>query len=439
MSRSLRDARSRGTRKLPHGGVRAFTLVELMVALTGGLIFSVFVFMLTRDVSRFFRNETGLSDATTALLAGYQRLRADVQRAGFLASPNFAKDIGRCPARTPTTGAVNTTNISGGTWATYDLLRDLAIARLDAGATTSTWLTANGLAPDELTLYGNYTTADQYPVRSYSGQNIYLDPNSEELARAGYDSSGTGSAAAAVLQRIFAAGTILRVVSADTGEEQYTIVTAAAAATAGAPILTIPATTLVAKSSTTSCGIRGLGADLLVNPVNIIRYRLGSLSDNAAFAALYGGTGGSAGADAAWPRLDLLREELNPNSALDPLSQEIVAEFAVDFRVGVQVTNATTGALETYPEGNANLNRFLGQSTVAPATEANNGPQLIRALQPRLAIRSRVPDRQGSIAGGLYRVPLTTGSGGTAASDYARVRTLQSFIATRNTRNRVWN
>src|SRR5690606_16621376 len=219
VSRSLRDARSRGTRKLPHGGVRAFTLVELMVALTGGLIFSVFVFMLTRDVSRFFRNETGLSDATTALLAGYQRLRADVQRAGFLASPNFAKDIGRCPARTPTTGAVNTTNISGGTWATYDLLRDLAIARLDAGATTSTWLTANGLAPDELTLYGNYTTADQYPVRSYSGQNIYLDPNSEELARAGYDSSGTGSAAAAVLQRIFAAGTILRVVSADTGEE----------------------------------------------------------------------------------------------------------------------------------------------------------------------------------------------------------------------------
>ena len=427
-------------RRAKHAQLRAFTLVELMVALTGGLIFSVFVFMLTRDVSRFFRNETGLSDATTALLAGYQRLRTDVQRAGFLASPNFAKDLGRCPSRLSPTGAVDTTNISSGYWATYDLMRDVALARVTSGATTSTWLTANSLAPDQLTLYGNYTTADQYPVRSFAGLVIYLDPNSEELARAGYSTTGTAAAALAVLQRVFPAGRILRVVSADTGEEQYTIVDTVAAGTVGAPTITIAAAVpLLVKGTTSNCGIRGLGADLLVNPVNVIRYSLGSLSGNTSFAALYGGTGGAAGADAAWPRFDLLREELNPQSSLGVVSQEIVAEFAVDFRVGVQVANATTGALEVYAAGHADIPRFLGQPTASPAKDANNGPQLIRALEPRLAIRSRIPDRQGSISGGLYRVPLTTGSGGAAASDYARVRTLQSFIMTRNTRNRVWN
>lgn len=438
MSRRFESAVPRSSAKLARA--RAFTLVELMVALTGGLIFSVFVFMLTRDVSRFFRNETGLSDATTALLSGYQRLRTDVQRAGFLASPNFAKDLGRCPARLSPTGAVDTTNISGTPWSTYDLMRDLALARVTAGATTSTWLTANSLAPDQLILYGNYTTADQYPVRSYVAQNIYLDPNSEELARAGYNVAGTAAAAQAVLQRIFVAGTILRVVSADTGEEQYMIVSSATAGTTTAPVIALASdTSLIVKGSGNNCGIRGLGADLLVNPVNVIRYRLGTLVGNTSFAALYGGTGGTAGADAAWPRFDLLREELNPNSTLGVMSQEIVAEFAVDFRVGVQVANATSGALEVYAAGHADIPRFLGQSTAAPATQANNGPQLIRALEPRLAIRSRVPDRQAGISGGLYRVPLTTGSGGAAASDYARVRTLQSFIMTRNTRNRVWN
>jgi len=431
-------------RRLP--GKRAFTLVELMVALTGGLIFSVFVFMLTRDVSRFFRNESGLADATTAVLTGYQRLRADVQRAGFLASPNLVKDLGRCPTRLSPTTAVTTTSIDGGYWADHALMRDMALARVNAAATTSTWLTAVGLAPDELILWGNYTTADQYPARSVNATDskIFLDPQSDELARAGYATTLSPSDAKAVLGTIFPAGRILRLVSANTGEEQYTVVAdvkADAATTPEVQVLnTIP---LVLKAGNPTCGLRGLGADVLVNPVNIIRYRLSTLSGNAAYAALYSGTGGTAGADAAWPRFDLLREEISPSSAITtPLSQELVAEFAVDFRVGVQGLDAATNTLVSgSTTSDANYLRFVGQSTVAPAANVNNGPHLIRGLSPRLAVRSRVPDRQANVASGagLYRVPLTTGSGGTGASDYARVRTLQSFIATRNTRNRVWN
>lgn len=414
---------------------RAFTLVELMVALTGGLIFSVFVFMLTRDVSRFFQQETGLSDATTSMLTGYQRLRADVQRAGFLASPNFVKDIKRCPARTPIDGVPTLTNITGGVWGTFSHLPTLALARVTTG-TATTWLTAVGLAPDELTLYGNYTSADQYPVRMHVAgtAEIYLNPNSEELARAGYATA----TAADTLARIFPAGSILRAVSAETGEEQYSIVDHTSAGTLATPTIHLDTTfPLTAKGAGTSCGLLGVGADLLVNPVNIIRYRLGSLSGNADFAALYP-TGGT---ETAWPRLDLLREELNPKTSVTtPISQELVAEFAVDFRVSAQVFNPTLGTTPFLAEGSTTLPAYLGPSTATAALALDMGPHMIRGLRPRLALRTRAPDRQANVVAGagLYRVPLTPGSGGTTASDYARVRTLQSLIMTRNTRSRVW-
>jgi hypothetical protein len=414
--------------------VRAFTLVELMVALTGGLVFSIFVFMLTRDVTRFFQQETGLSDATAAMLTGYQRLRADVQRAGFLASPNLVKDVGRCPARFPLDAPPTDTTFTAAPWSNFPLLPTLALARVTTGTTTA-WLTANGLAPDELILYGNYTSADQYPVRAHVADtaSIFLDPNSEELARAGF----TTATATATLARLFPAGSIVRVVSANTGEEQYSIV---AGVNGGTVAINLdPTFFLKPKTPTTSCGLRGVGADLVVNPVNVIRYRLGSMSGNAAFAALYAGTGGGASAEAGWPRLDLLREELNPNGT-GTLSQELVTEFAVDFRVGAQVFVPGGTGLQFYPEGDtANLPNYVGPSTASGPMLANRGPHLIRALRPRLAVRTRSPDRQANVASGagLYRVPLT-GTGGNA-SDFARVRTLQSLIMTRNTRSRVWN
>jgi hypothetical protein len=305
--------------------------------------------------------------------------------------------------------------------------------------TADTWQSARGLSPDELILYGNYTSADQYPTRSYGGGILYLDPNSEELIRAGYAVGAT----ATTLDRLFPVGSLVRIYSANTGEEQYAVVAGTAAAAIGSPTITLNNLLLPRpKAAGSTCGIRGVGADLLVNPVNIIRYRLGSLSTDAAYAALYAGTGGTAGAEANWTRYDLLREEMSPNGAVTtPISQELVAEYAVDFRVGAQVFNPATGVTDFLPEGNTSLPAYLGDSTAAVARAGNRGPHFVRALRPRLAIRTRAPDRQANVVGGagLYRVPLTTGTGGGGPSDYARVRTLQSLIMTRNSKNKVWN
>ena len=41
-----------------------FTLVELMVAMTGGLFMSLIVFALARDGARFYQRESRVADAT---------------------------------------------------------------------------------------------------------------------------------------------------------------------------------------------------------------------------------------------------------------------------------------------------------------------------------------------------------------------------------------
>jgi Tfp pilus assembly protein PilW len=73
-----------------------FTLVELMVAMTGGLFLSIVVFALSRDASRFYQRESRVANATLAGLSGFERLSSDVARAGHLSTPNINNDPDVC-------------------------------------------------------------------------------------------------------------------------------------------------------------------------------------------------------------------------------------------------------------------------------------------------------------------------------------------------------
>lgn len=409
---------------------RAFTLIELMVALSAGLFLSIFVFMLTRDVSRFFQAESRLADATMGAVIGFERLKADIARAGFLASPNLRRDPGRCP-RAPAP-------LVGGGWASVPALADMGllyIARGGGGASLTTggaFLTANGLTPDRLRLYGNYQTADQFPARSVSPQAasvpITLEPRSGAMIRLGYVPGAAN--ALEVVQAAFPVGRALRLVNAE-GEEQYSVIqTVAINAGTLAPVVTVnsSALSLVYQSAQGTCGIRGHGGEVLVNVVNIIDYRLDDLlRSSAAFQDL--ATVG--GEDTA--RTDLIREEIDPATGVAFVgSGQIVAEYAVDFRLGLTaVTSAATLALTRYAEGDAAMDSF---ATPIAAPQPNQGPHYIRAVRPRLSVRARAADRGGNITPtpGLYRVALGTGG------QFARVRSLTATIATRNARGALW-
>jgi hypothetical protein len=66
------------------------------------------------------------------------------------------------------------------------------------------------------------------------------------------------------------------------------------------------------------------------------------------------------------------------------------------------------------------------------------GPQMIRGIHARLVVRQRLADRETAImpaatpANQIFRIQV-------APNAFARTRTLRSHIATRNSRNSIWN
>ena len=408
-----------------------------MVAMTGGLFFTIFVFMFTRDVSRFFVRESRISDTTLASITGFQRLRADIARTGFLASPNFGKDPGRCPRSVDGTAA---SGLSGAGWAANSALREMGLLAITVGGSNNgPEQTYNGLAADELTLYGNYSSSEQFPIRNVSaaagGFTISLEPASGPMVRLGYVAATSPTS---LLSSVFPTGHALRLQTPE-GEEQYGIITGV---TVGAqPTVTLGVALPLAWKSSGICGIRGFCSGCQVNTVNIVRYRLEDLSnatDYPQFAFLYAGS--RPPSDTA--RRELIRIPVLPTGVEQTANVELVSEYAVDLKFGLSVvTNLATRALTTYPENSTDLVKYASDPLTSPASDVNNGPHLIRGVHARLAVRSVEPDRQGAIGAGnvgagLYRVRLTDGLD---PNQFARVRTLQALIATRNTRNSLWN
>ena len=69
-----------------------FTLVELMVAMTGGLFLSIVVFALSRDASRFYQRESRIANQEPLPTPHRQELLAQAFPCGF--SPKEALGLG---------------------------------------------------------------------------------------------------------------------------------------------------------------------------------------------------------------------------------------------------------------------------------------------------------------------------------------------------------
>ena len=139
--------------KAEHGR-RGFTLVELMVAVIGAFFVSIAVFSLAKYSSNFYSRESRVADATLSTLIGFERMRADIARAGFLGTPNIAKDPRFCGQTT-----------SAGYPAWLARLSSITIEPNDPGE-LSTEMSKNGTAPRSIVLTGSYGSADQFEVRT---------------------------------------------------------------------------------------------------------------------------------------------------------------------------------------------------------------------------------------------------------------------------------
>ena len=96
MKRATSGNRSRASLSRSRARRRGFTLPELMMATAAGLMVSAAAFMLARNASIVFQEETRITAAQLSATLGMQRLRTDLARAGFLGTPNIKEDPFAC-------------------------------------------------------------------------------------------------------------------------------------------------------------------------------------------------------------------------------------------------------------------------------------------------------------------------------------------------------
>ena len=139
-------------------------------------------------------------------------------------------------------------------------------------------------------------------------------------------------------------------------------------------------------------------------------------------------------------RHELVRYEIDATDGA-PIAGtvELIAEYAVDLRFGgtwAEEVVAGGQSLQTLKrkapgEDGTFYTKWARNPTITPPLP---GPERLRALQVRLAVRSRLPDRTEPLAmpgGSLYRYKLANGK-------YARVRSLQAEVALPNQLNVFW-
>jgi type II secretory pathway pseudopilin PulG len=413
-----RPARRRG-RHLFSGLMRGFTLTELMVAMSGGLVISIAVFLLARQASRFYSREARTSTATLSNLVGFERLRVDIARAGFMASPNIREDLAPCnnPKETP----------DG--WPEY-LAHLQSVWIQPIGGDLPAQFRQQGRNPMRIMLAGNYASADQFEVRNIAhvdeNYTVYLAVNSTSMHRLTHGDAGT-SVSTQVLASIFGAGRAVRIVDPE-GRHHYGRILNVIGGEQPRVTLSEDPELRERSIGNRECGLIGVDTGSLINVVNIVHYDIRSLANDDNYRDLYTS---NLPYEAATHR-DLVREELDVEG--DPIdgTQELVAEYAVDLSFQLTGWSPSTQTLETVP-----LAGWADSTSSYNAPLA--GPQRLRAIRATLAVRSREADRDIAVLGDGGGAYLRFGVGSTPGTGpFARVRAISAHIALNNQLGVMW-
>lgn len=399
---------------------RGFTLIELLVSLTGALFISISVFMLAKSTSQQYQQETHVANANIGSLVGFERLRADIARAGFMASPNVQRDPFVCG-----------TPIADASWPTE--LRNMASIRIQPipGADLPEYVTDNGLAPQSIVMSGNYVSSEAFPIRAVAPVNgayeVHLQVATGAMARLGYFVGDVDRVA--LLESVFPPGRAVRFQD-KSGRTHYGTISSVVGGDQPKLLLLQNAPTLQFRNdSGIGCGLRGEETGAMINTVNFIRYTLKSLSDDDRYAPLYNA---ETGPDTDANRIELVREELDPSGDVIGGSAELVAEYAVDLRFRLTAAASARAALQYVEEDD--IGDWAGPLI---NVSAGRGPQLVRSVHAWLSVRSRSADREAAIPtedGPLFRIGMGSGGG----EPFARVRTVQARIAMHNQMGATW-
>ncbi|MEY2932177.1 MAG: hypothetical protein RL033_2926, partial [Pseudomonadota bacterium] len=335
---------------------RGFTLVELMVAMMGGLFISMAVFAIAKQSSNFTMTQSRVSDATLQSVVGFERLRADLSRAGYLSTPNMVADPTIC--RGPV----------------YPLwLSRLASIYIEPvpPAQLSSEIKAS-FTPQRIVLAGSYTSGNEFQVATIEPGppvQVVLQENRLGMAELGYPAAPTTT----TLSRVFQTGRALRLTDRS-GRVQYAEIAGTSIA-GGRPSITLATNPALQLGG--PCGIKGNATGVVASVVNIIRYDIRDLRGMNEYKEMF-----ASGAPSETGRRELVREELDLTGAAYPDSLELISEYAVDLGFSLFVRQADS-LVTVDPDA---VTSYAGDPGTLPAGQ---GPQKIRAVRFWLSNRSQ--------------------------------------------------
>ena len=447
---------------------RGFTLVELLISMSAGVMVALAVVALSREASNSFHEETRIASAEMQIRSAIDRIRADMQRAAYMSTGNVWIDPNIRSVNSPVGSTNNVAAIPPAFYnAGHMSLGSLAGIRLFAGGSAAaTPVSANnGLSPDAIEIGGYFTNVEELAVGggtgttaiqsggACSGQQVNIDVNSSPSiwrlvglgivqSDAGADSGGGNydTLLNAAFQPVQGSPFIVRVTD-NTGKSQFAATCVGASGTNGAAIWNSGAPQVYINPATPIAISGAGGTNATINPIQIVRWQIEP-------AVIQDPTANNA------PKYDLTRQYIDATGTPIASSKEVVAEYAVDLKFAFTVDNTsdTTGnystgsgsTLEVYSFEDTSSNGNVGAdpSTISSGT---NGPQRIRSVRIRLTTRVATPDRSEPLDAGtdyVYRYCTATSGDASVVCTagnpvFARTRTLISEVSLPN-QARFW-
>jgi type II secretory pathway pseudopilin PulG len=435
-------------------GQAGFTMIELTVALVSGLIVALGIVGLSREATNTFNDEARSAAAEGGLRVAIERLRADLQRAGYMSTGNILADpaLALIPgssgagsknqtAYKPTTGSPSGFGMSG--------LQNLAsLFWVDNGSnsgtvnnqlTLSASQTPVALTPDLIQIAGNMTTSEQFDVEliapgsnaacTSGGTKISLSPTSPAMIRTlggTVPTSGNAASLGTLLQNLFTpdatSSFLLRLID-KTAHAQYLAtcpptLTQPSAGFDGSLqpyVLVDGLNTPVLYSSATGSdistigGVSGFCVGCFVNPVQIVEWEItnssgGATHNEPSSDSTNLGYLPSVTKTADADKYDLMRSYLDAQGNFLTGTSEIVAEYAVDLTFaftgdsGTTLQPAATSSTTACAlDDNTGCNVAWAKQVNSLVPGSGFGPQRVRSVRARIATRAAQPDRSVTV------------------------------------------
>ncbi len=181
-------------------GTAGFTLVEMMIAIVGGLIAISSVYAVSGALNRQFFEQQRIATTQGAAQIALEEIRHDIMRAGLFGSPNASLEKGTSSTVSAVKGKscdptpMELDKLGTGTMpvTAFQYYYDVDTSVVDPGG-------FNGTRADRLRIVGNTMTSDRYVIEEYDADGtagriyVRLEEESQAFRRSflyGYASTG---------------------------------------------------------------------------------------------------------------------------------------------------------------------------------------------------------------------------------------------------------